>query len=715
MCWPTRSATTGLMSTPWPDPQQLRRGCRNTSQASLLHDDLDGGAQVVSTVIEQDRLSVGTVESSVDCQDQFSPRKPGEYSSDGLPRSEEDLRHSSESRHDGDLLNQTVAVARTSKGYQRAAVCIGVDRVGGLPPLGAAASGAVNMADWAQEQGCDVVVHTDRVDGSVVNRREIFDSVRDLVDRRIYDQLIVYFAGHGLLMAPGAEVWLLSDAAADSTEAVNALLTAEHARRAGIPHVALISDACRTYVNGPPFYGLSGGSIFPSPAGDHDSADLDIYFGTAPGNPAYEIKAESQPGYGVFTRCLLDVLTQPPHDIIEYVDPGPYPGIETMSDEAFPVVTSRKLKPPLIEAVAEHAARINPLLDQRPEIRVETVLPRFFGTVEDAQPRNESVQGTNSTPPTRGINATAAAWSSRIASGIRRRRSVSQPKIPDPEVRIRQLADSLQADWDGSDSEHPDFAWIVVRGAEIHEVTAVGWEIADQQQHGRDLHRYKVIPAGPHAFAGTSAVLQFHDGTGTLVAIVPRSTATVIVNDGRVAAMDYQTSFRADFAYPRDDRRRLAELATVIDAAQNGDLAPALNAFVDSQFRGTSAPYQTDNMVPVTLRAYGAAERGRDVSDLFYRSFYDRVLTFDLALLASRSSTTSARIVGSVDAAFAEDSVLPFAPLMTRGWLLLGDNPTPAREYHALLARHLVPALWTTLDAGGVDIALDVLFEGGDR
>ena len=48
-----------------------------------------------------------------------------------------------------------------------AAVVIGVDRTGSLPPLGGAASGAKDFADWAQDQGMAVTLLTDADGGKV--------------------------------------------------------------------------------------------------------------------------------------------------------------------------------------------------------------------------------------------------------------------------------------------------------------------------------------------------------------------------------------------------------------------------------------------------------------------------------------------------------------------------------------------------------------------
>jgi hypothetical protein len=69
--------------------------------------------------------------------------------------------------------------------------------------------------------------------------------------------------GHGILLAPGTEYWLLSGAPQNPNEAVNLLRSAEDARNASIPHVIFFSDACRSTVPGAPLNGVVGGSIFP--------------------------------------------------------------------------------------------------------------------------------------------------------------------------------------------------------------------------------------------------------------------------------------------------------------------------------------------------------------------------------------------------------------------------------------------------------------------
>src|SRR5690242_6146514 len=102
---------------------------------------------------------------------------------------------------------------------RRAAISIGVNRPGTMLPLKAAAAGAQEFDNWARDQGCDSALITDSDNRVTLN--SIFTCVRKFVDKRIYDQLIVYFSGHGILLSPGAEIWLLSDAPQNGNEAIN--------------------------------------------------------------------------------------------------------------------------------------------------------------------------------------------------------------------------------------------------------------------------------------------------------------------------------------------------------------------------------------------------------------------------------------------------------------------------------------------------------------
>ena len=102
---------------------------------------------------------------------------------------------------------------------KRALVAIGVDKTGGLPILKAAADGANKIATWAGSQGFDITLLTDKL--APVTLADVTASIYKLVNKRIYDQLVVYFSGHGLLKGPNYEVWLLSGVPVNPNEAVN--------------------------------------------------------------------------------------------------------------------------------------------------------------------------------------------------------------------------------------------------------------------------------------------------------------------------------------------------------------------------------------------------------------------------------------------------------------------------------------------------------------
>ncbi|MCU7812869.1 MAG: caspase family protein, partial [Candidatus Thiodiazotropha sp. (ex Notomyrtea botanica)] len=148
---------------------------------------------------------------------------------------------------------------------KRAAVVIGVDKTGGLPKLNDAAKGARRFAKWARAQGVDPVkVITDQ--RAKVTIGKVKDAVKNIVNKGNVEQLLVYFAGHGVNIRY-SEYWLLSDAPDDPDEAVNVRGSALLAAYCGIPHVILISDACRTAADGIQAQFVTGGQIFPNEGG----------------------------------------------------------------------------------------------------------------------------------------------------------------------------------------------------------------------------------------------------------------------------------------------------------------------------------------------------------------------------------------------------------------------------------------------------------------
>jgi hypothetical protein len=100
----------------------------------------------------------------------------------------------------------------------RAGIFIGVDKAGDLPQLGDAAAGARRMYEWALYQGLPERTHARLITdsgGRKVEPTEISGAVESICNGAGVDQLVLYFAGHGVNLQRG-DRWLLSDAPARS-------------------------------------------------------------------------------------------------------------------------------------------------------------------------------------------------------------------------------------------------------------------------------------------------------------------------------------------------------------------------------------------------------------------------------------------------------------------------------------------------------------------
>jgi len=203
-----------------------------------------------------------------------------------------------------------IAAAGTGGDVERAAVLIGVDRAGDLPRLRDAARGARRMEEWAREQGfAHVVVLTDE-GGGTVDAAAVRRAVWTLADRGTVEQLVVYFAGHGVT-ANVHELWLLSDAPRDPHAAVNATTSAMQASRCGIPYAVFVSDACRTPAEGLQQQFMSASLLFPNDE-LRDLRPVDQFFACGLGRAAHELAADAELVAGeysaVYTASLLEAL-----------------------------------------------------------------------------------------------------------------------------------------------------------------------------------------------------------------------------------------------------------------------------------------------------------------------------------------------------------------------------------------------------------------------
>jgi hypothetical protein len=398
----------------------------------------------------------------------------------------------------------------------RAAICIGVNRAEGMTTLQAAAKGARDVAAWATAQGCDVTLLVDDNQQEVYSV-QIFKAIQAVVEAGAYEQLLIYFSGHGILLAPGTEYWLLSGAPQNPNEAVNLLRSVEDARNAGIPHVIFFSDACRSAVPGAPLNGVVGGSIFPNRTLAPQSGEVDVFFATRPGDPAWEVpEAEATQHYrGLFTDCLLKALHAPGGSLVEQLRDGTPP---------LSIITSRRLKPYLEEQVPLAAAAVNIQLTQQPVVRVETATPKYFAVAPPKLPNQEppgyqhdfkySYRG-NRGPASRStifLPSIAQAGSPQLVS---REPTLAEVKLAREVAQLRGHPGQLPVE---------TTTGFTLIGAFVEVAVAPGWEVdypagSAPASSSHFIRLTSQAGVGEEPLPSGTMLLQFRSGTGTLLAI----------------------------------------------------------------------------------------------------------------------------------------------------------------------------------------------------
>jgi hypothetical protein len=585
-------------------------------------------------------------------------------------------------------------------------VSIGVNRAGTLTPLKAAVKGARDFAAWAGEQGCTTKVLADDAN-SKVTVSGIFDAVQEFVDAGTYDQVIVYFSGHGILTAPGAEFWLLSGAPTNPNEAVNLSRSVEEARNAGIPHVVFVSDACRSSVTGPPLSGVIGGVIFPSRAIGPQRAEVDVFYATRPGDPAYEapLAKATQDYRGLFTERLMQTVRAPDAAMIEAVPDA--------AGDVF-VVTSRKLKPHLEALVQADAGAVDVRLRQTPELRVETALPKFFATVAAPPSRPRAPMPAPPAPspapppppPATLDDALAELHDRHFRAGPGTARAIAAG-LADRSGLAGEMRDLIDLRGRAHFETSTGFS---VHGAKPVDAFALHWKADPPFQEGSPTWHVRLHDRNGRG-RSSSLVLRFESGgatAGVALAVLPDFIGSVVVQDGRVVSVSYAPSANTwRFAEYQARAKELEEMkAFAAVAARNGRFQ------VEQEEAGALANRirQGKSLEPTlglyASYAYAQVGRRKDVESVFGYMVDDpeEPVPFDVVMLATLGR--------KAPDPRAQGRYAPFAPMLSQGWALLMPKDPLHLPIHEKLRPHLVPSLWTTLDREGAELAREALKTG---
>lgn len=575
----------------------------------------------------------------------------------------------------------------------RAGVFIGVDKTGNLQRLNDAAAGAKRMHEWALSQGMPDGTHAKLItdaDGKKVHPDLIYDAIKEIIDGPGVDQLVLYFAGHGVNINRN-EHWLLTDAPVKTSAAVNVSGSVELARYCGINHVVIFSDACRVAPEGLQAQNVRGVDVFPNEGAADRAKPVDQFFACFLGRTAAEIKdpASAASTYSaLYTNALLDALNGQRRDVLEMLD---VPG-----DTSF-YVRPRNLEKYL---EAEVLARVKKMklegkVNQNPDAIITS----------DANWLSRIIQDTSAGP---GIRKALAPGP--IRERVPNLQSVARNLVRsaangDERALGRQLEAGRTARVAGGMHLVETVEKIVAPFGPDHFETQCGIKVRGARMiefyspraHAELLGAEgDVLRVNPTNDPATSVLITFDEGVGAVIPAIRGFIAALTFDDGELVDVAYEPSandWRWDM-YKDSAARVRALRAVAASSSQHGrfrlEQDDAIKIAQDMQYAKGIDP---------TLAVYAAyayhdlqaSQRIRDMSG--YLSGDIGVTFFDLALL-SRKLVDKSVVVS--------DHIVPFFPLLSQGWALLGANRVRLHPALQGIENNMRDSLWSLFDEAGL-------------
>ena len=370
--------------------------------------------------------------------------------------------------------------------------------------------------------------------------QHIIDAVDKILVEDGLEQILVYFAGHGVNNAR-SEYWLLSGAPVKTAEAVNLDGSVDAARYVGVPHVVFISDACRTQVEGIQAGRVKGQEIFPNKPEGAPEQPVDIFFACTLGSPSMEIKDPKNSAAiykAQYTEAILEALKGERTEVIEELVDG---------SNIVGLVRPRPLGNYLVAELARRLAGVKSPegpVSQVPYARLtspekEAWLARFVGT-RVVRGRSEKPRKARVKEPV-SIHGVAH---SALRSALQGDRAATDRKVNEAvEAQVggaSTMKRSIARDEPAYGPTHFETGCgFKVRGGRVVEaIIAPGTEThVDIDTNDPTLVRvyYAQAPAG-------SVLLRFHNGAGIVVPAIPQFLATISFEDTELVSVSYEPS-----------------------------------------------------------------------------------------------------------------------------------------------------------------------------
>ena len=582
----------------------------------------------------------------------------------------------------GATLGALTARPSLAQGKRSAAVVVGVDRPDGLTPLGGAASGAKDVADWLSGEHFEVTLLTDQRSPNAppkqVHAEDVARAVRTFVDRGVYDQFVLYFAGHGLLQNYD-EIWVLSGAPVDAGDAIAFNGSSTLAQLSSIPNVIIISDCCRTIPSGPPLALVSGRPAFP--ATGHVPAKpvkIDHFCATTIGAAAYEVSLDKRVAdyKGIFTSANLSAFQSPEDTFVTVVD-----GEE--------VITDSNLAMYLDAEVPRRARAANIAQGQYPQSTVGPDPNNYLAKVH-----GPTRHAANAPPPPPTLNALASASLAQLGGHL------AGP------VPLTPALENLSAEVELRKHRRQNIL-VRVRGAEL---------LFGQVRSGFSVWGRRVISVITQAGVGSTIVnaatsgvsiqfdhahattvgLVFDDGCGCVLPALAGFLACVTVDDQGISDVTYSsTGVRSP---PQLENYR----ATVATAAKYGVFQIRDRATAEQVARTIRQGKMYDCTLGI-YAAYAYAQAGmidgvRSVNEALQGEY--GATFFDVAMLADKlRDIPNAR----------ERTLVPFCPMLAQGWSLLQAKRVTLPDALRAVQHYTKLALWTTFNPTGMRMVVEYM------
>lgn len=569
---------------------------------------------------------------------------------------------------------------------RRAALVIGVDRVGDLPPLRAAAAGAERVAAWLRGEGYEVRCLTDR-DGGEVRREQVSDALFELVAvPPRYGMLVVYFSGHGAWQAR-SDIWLLSRAPARPDEAINLTAAMDLARSSGILNVVFVSDACRTLPADRTSAQVLGGAVFPNHADFDDTACIDVFRATGEARAAYELR-DHDAAYSALTAALLSAYREPEPQMVRSVTLG---GVEVE------VVPNRKLEDYLRRKVDALLAGTRPRVYQSIRVSVPSADDVYMARVRRLPPKTV-LQEPSAAPwtapaPTDEGRAAAVAVRRALSRGARSSRQTEARRLD------RAVKERLSTPYAAMQTGETGF---VLRGAALRDARLFAveteWRLGQASSRIEMVNqRHLRVHHAPLA-AACSLLLRLEDDRSVLLAVLPGFVGHL--------AFDARGLMHLAYVRPGSEGTDVDLFRAQVALAIEHDTFRLRSRREAQAFADRAMPLRTIDpaLAVYAAHAYHQAgdARGLEKTLACSRNTVDADL-FDVRLLAHRRPQPG-------DALYR---LVPLMPMLTQGWNLLDTReiamPTPLRA----LRGDLRDSLWTTFTPAGTARLL-AMFEQGE-